>query len=85
MLLSLALFAVGGGAMAYKSKFILGYCTTDIPGGGLICAQVTCTVLTFSTTNMATDFKCYTTPVANVPITQKCPNNCIGSTRLRLD
>jgi len=85
MLLSLALFAVVGGALAFKAKFLVNYCTTDIPGGGLTCADVNCPIFTNSTTLGASVFKCYTTPKPDVPNNQKCTNHCISSTTLRFN
>jgi len=85
MLLSMALFAVLGGVLAFKAKFLKLYCTTDLPSG-LACSEVICPVLTMSTTALATTFKCYTTPVPNVPNNKKCFDlSCISSAQLRPD
>jgi hypothetical protein len=60
MLLSLALFAVVGGALAFKARFLQLYCTAPTIGGA--CNIKYCSTLTTSTTIQAIDFACYTTP-----------------------
>ena len=60
MLLSLALFAVVGAALAFKARFLETYCTTN-PVGTTCPAANLCKF----TTSVFSDegiFKCYTTP-----------------------
>ena len=64
MLLSLALFAVLGGALAFKAKFQTHYCSAPTQQN-FACAALTCPNFTVSTTRLATgDFFC-TTPAPN--------------------
>jgi len=66
MLSSLALVAVLAGALAFKAKYKVNYCTAAIPDI-LTCTQVACPNLVTSTTvgvPAGTPFVCTTTPVA---------------------
>ena len=58
MLLSLALFAVVGAALAFKARFLTQYCTTNIVGSQ--CPAANACLLTTSTTIAATIPVCYT-------------------------
>ena len=62
MLLSLALFAVVGGALAFKAKFRTDYCTAPLQANGT--CGIACPALTASTTIGAQQqpFICTTTP-----------------------
>jgi len=60
MLLSLALFAVVGGALAFKAKFQKAYCTAPVQANGT--CGIACDAFTRSTTIDATESFCTTTP-----------------------
>ena len=67
MLLSFALLAVVGGALAFKAKFITPYCTAAVNGNGLCTVQVGvnkfCPIAVNSTTvATGTPTWCYTVP-----------------------
>ena len=86
MLLSLALFAVVGGALAFKAKFRTEYCTAPTQANGT--CGVTCPALTISTTFGADQqpFLCTTTPNAQFDCTDGTKAlNCFTSTKLILD
>ena len=75
MLLSLALFAIVGGVLAFKTKILTAYCTASVINGGS-CANVLCSNLTIGAKCLSGGIlRCYTTPVANQP--NHCPNNCL--------
>jgi hypothetical protein len=92
MLLSLAMFAVVGGALAFKAKYLVSYCTADpfsinnqwtctdtrvIPS-----LKVSCTnPPTLSTTEGAVNVFCTTTPQAG----NVCTTYCTETTSLKID
>jgi hypothetical protein len=83
MLLSLALFAVVGGALAFKARFQTQYCTAPTQDNGT--CGVACAAFTKSTTINAQDFFCTTTPFAggckdshNVVLTCNTSTQLIG-------
>lgn len=86
MLLSLALFAVVGGALAFKAKYNIKFCTapTEV---GKACTQVAACpnlVVNSTTTNDAgIQFVCTTTPQdGQCPTNIKCTTT---STKLKID
>jgi hypothetical protein len=78
ILLSLALFAVVGGALAFKAKYQSRYCITDPNPDGSCPLECPVEVLT-STTEDANEFKCTTT------WNPGCIEECFTSTKLRDD
>lgn len=88
MLFSLLVLGVIGGALAFKAKFNVSYCTSAIPFGQVNCTagggvNVTCPNLVASTTIDGDTNLCYTVPTAG----QGCKPNgatlrCITTPRL---
>ena len=67
MLFSLLVLGVVGGALAFKAKFNVSYCTSAIPFGQINCTapggvNVTCPNMVASTTIDGTTNLCYTVP-----------------------
>jgi len=80
MLLSLALFAVVGGALAFKARYQKQYCTAPVQQGGT--CGVACPDITNSTTDGASQFFCTTLPVAGACEVNHVPLDCNTSTSL---
>lgn len=83
MLLSLALFAVVGGALAFKAKYIDTFCTAQ-PVAGLACTQLAAcpnkVIFSTTTNDVNIPLVCTTTPKDG-----GCPSNLkCTTTSLRL-
>ena len=82
MLLSFAMVAVVGGALAFKAKYSTSYCTGVVPASG-ICLNAACPNLVIhkTTAGGVAPFVCTTTPVAGA-----CNGDCTTtSTKLIAD
>jgi uncharacterized membrane protein len=69
MLLSFALLAVVGSALAFKAKFTKNYCTADPEASPNFCKiaglnKACPNIVQLTTAPVQTNFYCYTTPIA---------------------
>ena len=88
MLLSLALVAVVGAALAFKVRYSGTYCTAPVPGSPLTCTNIACPNAAASTTTFDTQVPFVCTVIMGMNGCQDAGGRdlqCVGSTRLVAD